>query len=129
MGLFVNIQGRFGGVRSRKIFDSCIQTKLLRSEADNCYRHYTVGDSEVMDGRADYCPLSPWDDRSPLVVALGDWDCINCGLNWQWAKAVLTDTVAATMSHGVLSGYTPVSFFSGGAVRFGVRQFLCRFRI
>lgn len=88
MGLFVYFQGDFECIRCRRISDGWIQTKLLRTEADNTARPYRVGDAEVMDGLDDYCPLHPWDGRSPLCVAVGDWDCDHCGLNWQWARAV-----------------------------------------
>lgn len=88
MGLFVYFRGSFECVRCRKTSDACIQTKLLRSEVDNCSREYCVGDSELMDGLEDYCPLYPWDCSSPLVVVVGDWGCAHCGLAWQWSKVV-----------------------------------------
>lgn len=90
MGFFVNFKGSFECVRCRMTSDINFQTKLLRSEADNWSREYRVGDSEVVDGLEDYCPLDPWDGCLPLVVAVGDWDCDHCGLNCQWAKVVLT---------------------------------------
>jgi hypothetical protein len=68
--------------------DDRIQTKLLRHERDNCSREYGVGDSEEIVGLDDFCPLNPWDGHSPLVVAVGDWACQHCNLNWQWAKVV-----------------------------------------
>jgi hypothetical protein len=110
MGLFVYFQGRFECVRCRRMSDACIQTKLLCSQADNSSRPYGVGDSEVLDRLDDYCPLHPWDGRSPLVVVVGDWDCAHCGLNWQWAKAILEVTqvfgrLVATLRE--LSGFQP----------------------
>jgi hypothetical protein len=74
----------------RECANAAIQTKLLRSEIDNNSHCYQVGDSEVLDGLSDCCPLHTWDRKSPLIVAVGDWDCAHCGLNWQWAKAVFT---------------------------------------
>ncbi len=90
MGFFVHLQGRFECVRCGKVSNAAIQTKLMRSGIDNSSHSYQVGDSEVLDGLSEYCPLHPWDGKSPLVVAVGDWDCGHCGLNWQWAKAVFT---------------------------------------
>jgi hypothetical protein len=110
MGLFVHFQGNFVCVRCHQTSGASIQTKLLRAERDNSSRDYRLGDSEVMDGLEDYCPLNPWDGHSPLVVVVGDWDCNHCGLNWQWAKAVFdmerTEGVSvATIRE--LSGFQP----------------------
>lgn len=88
MGLFVHLSGRFECIRCRKVSDAWFQTKIFRTDVDNSSHTYSVGDSEVLDGLDDYCPLHPWDGTSPLVVAVGDWDCNYCSLNWQWAKAV-----------------------------------------
>jgi hypothetical protein len=88
MGLFVYFRGQFECVRCRRESDAWMQTKLLRHEADNCSRPYQLGDSEALVGLDRYCALHPWDGRAPLVVAVGDWDCEHCGLNWQWARAV-----------------------------------------
>ncbi len=87
VGLFVHLVGNFECLRCRRKSTDRIQTKLLRHEADNSCRDYRVGDAEELVGLGDYCPLDPWDDRSPLVVVVGEWDCRNCGLGWQWAKA------------------------------------------
>jgi hypothetical protein len=89
MGLFVNLHGAFECIRCRRVSDALIQTKILRHEADNSCREYGVGDTEVLVGLDDYCPLLHWSGGSSLVVAVGDWDCSFCGLNWQWARAVL----------------------------------------
>jgi hypothetical protein len=90
MGFFVHLKGRFECVRCKKASDTWFQTKILRSDIDNSFHTYSVGDSEILDGLDDYCPLHPWNGISPLVVAVGDWGCDYCGLNWQWAKAVFT---------------------------------------
>jgi hypothetical protein len=87
VGWFVNLVGEFTCVRCRRLSAACIQSKLLRHEADNSCREYRVGDSEVLVGLEDYCPLDPWDGQSLLVVVVGEWDCEHCGLSWQWAKA------------------------------------------
>lgn len=87
MGFFVNLVGELTCLRCRRVSTACIQTKLLRHEADNSCREYRVGEGDEMVGLEDYCPLDPWDGRSALVVAVGDWDCDHCGLNWQWARA------------------------------------------
>ena len=87
MGLFFYLVDRFECVRCRRVSNVYIQNKLLRHEADNSSREYRVGDVEKLVGLDDYCPLDPWDGRSPLVVAIGDWDCEHCRLNWQWARA------------------------------------------
>lgn len=89
MGLFVQFRGAFECVRCRRTCNACFQTKLLRHDADNVGREYRVGDTEALVGLEDYCTLYPWGGGSPLVVAVGDWDCFDCGLNWQWARAVL----------------------------------------
>lgn len=90
MGLFVYFRGAFECVRCRRVSDALIQTKLLRHDADNCWREYSVGDTEVLVGLDDdYCPLHAWGGESPLIVAVGDWDCTHCRLPWQWARAVL----------------------------------------
>lgn len=88
MGLCVNLRGEFVCVRCGGVSDPPIQTKLLRTDADNFLRDYRVGDSEVMTGLDDFYPLHPWDGSSPLVVAVGDWGCDHCGLAWQWARVV-----------------------------------------
>jgi hypothetical protein len=102
MGMFVYFQGRFECLRCRRISEASIQTKLLHSQANNCSRQYRVGDSEVIVGLDNYCPLQPWDGLSTLVVAVGDWECDDCHLNYQWAKAVFEvtkvgDTLQATI--------------------------------
>jgi hypothetical protein len=101
--------------------DAWIQTKLLRSEADNSSRLYRVGDSEVLDGLSDYCPLYSWDGRSPLVVGVGDWTCAHCGLNWQWAKAVLAvEQVAGRVVASIrgLTGLEPIQAAELAGVHF-----------
>ena len=74
----------------RRTSDASFQTKLLRHDADNSHRTYRVGDTEALVGLDRYCTLYLWDGRSPLVVAVGDWDCSHCGLNYQWARAEFT---------------------------------------
>ncbi len=81
---------RFRCVRCDTESAACIQTKLLRTDADNAGREYRVGDAEIVDGLEDYCPLYPWDESEPLVVAVGDWHCRDCELAGQWARLVLT---------------------------------------
>ncbi len=86
-----------GSIRVRPLSgmsDAWIQTKLLRHEADNASRAYGIGDSEVLVGLEDYCPLHPWGGSSPLTVAVGDWACGHCGLNWQWAAVVFEVSAA-----------------------------------
>lgn len=73
-------------MRCRAEHEGLIQTKLLRTEYDNSCREYRVGESEVIDGLVDYVPLVPG-AGARLVVAVGDWDCSECGLAWQWARA------------------------------------------
>lgn len=102
MGLFVYFRGLLECVRCRRMTDAWIQTKLLRHQADNSCQEYRVGDTEALVGLDDYCPLHPWDGDSPLVVAVGDWGCSYCSLNWQWARIVLevqpdSDPPAATI--------------------------------
>jgi hypothetical protein len=87
MGLFVHLCGSLQCVRCNETTDACIQTKLLRTDADNSMRCYRVGDSEVLDGLEEFVPLYPWQEGTPLVAGAGDWACESCGLNWQWAKA------------------------------------------
>ena len=88
--MYVYIRGQLDCVRCRKTSDAWIQTHLLHTDSGNCGRDYHVGDSEVMDGLDDYCSIHPWDGSSPLVIAVGDWECEHCHLNWQWARAVFT---------------------------------------
>ena len=106
MGYFVYLEGRFECVRCRKVSDASIQTKLLRSEIDNSSHSYQVGGSEVIDGLDGYCPLHSWDGSSPLVVAVGDWACGHCGLNWQWVKAVFEVGAFAQPLVGTISELT-----------------------
>jgi hypothetical protein len=110
VGLFVYLRGQFECVRCRQASDALIQTKLLRREADNSRREYRAGDTELLVGLDDYCPLHPWGGGSPLVVAVGDWDCAYCGLNWQWSRAVLEVRPSAGPSAATireLSGLRP----------------------
>jgi hypothetical protein len=67
-----------------------IQTYLFKTGYDNAGRDYSVGESEVVDGLEEFDPLYPWDSASPLVLAIGDWDCKACGLSNQWAKLTLS---------------------------------------
>lgn len=90
MGFFVYLCSRFRCLRCGMDSEASIQTKLFRTEADNSSREYRVGDSEIVDGMEDYCPLYPWDGSEPLVAAVGDWSCRHCDLGGQWAKLVLT---------------------------------------
>lgn len=90
MGFFVCLCNRFRCLRCGAESEACIQTKLFRTEYDNSGREYRVGNSEIVDGMEDYCPLHPWDASEPLVVAVGDWSCRHCDLNWQWARLVVT---------------------------------------
>jgi hypothetical protein len=95
VGFFVHLLGDFECLRCGRKSTDRIQTKLLRHEADNSCRDYRVGDAELLVGLGDYCPLDPWDDRSPLVVVVGEWGCSNCGLGWQWARATFEVRPAA----------------------------------
>jgi hypothetical protein len=88
MGLFVYFEGCFKCIRCLRPSKASIQTKLLRHGLDNSSHEYRIGDAEEIVGLEDYCSLHPWDGGSQLVVAVGDWDCEHCNLNWQWAKAV-----------------------------------------
>ena len=106
MGFFVYFCNRFRCLRCGMESLGHIQSKLLRTESDNSCREYHVGDSEIVDGIDDYCPLYPWNGSEPLVAAVGDWSCQHCSLNWQWAKLVLKvndhtrfcDTFSATIT-------------------------------
>jgi hypothetical protein len=121
MGLFVHFRGAFECVRCRRVSDALIQTKLLRHEADNSSRGYRTGDAEALVGLDDYCPLHPWDGGSPLVVAVGDWDCAHCGLNWQWARAVFDvrpELGPPVVMIRELSGFQPWQATDLGGVHF-----------
>src|SRR5262249_40393450 len=110
--LFVHFQGSFECVRCRRMSEAWIQTKLLRHERDNCSRPYRIGESEILVGLDDYCPLYPRDGSSPLTVAVGDWVCEHCSLHWQWAKAVFEVKRRRAELVGTitdLSGLQPVS--------------------
>ena len=88
MGLFVTLNHEFKCIRCGSSDERSIQTKLLRTVPENSCQLYRVGDTEVIDGLDDYFQLLAWRPHEPLVVVVGDWDCSDCQLNWQWAKAI-----------------------------------------
>lgn len=88
MGFYVYLVGDMECVRCKQRTFAGIQTKLLRTDAENHGKDYFVGCREEIDGLdGDYQGLEPWDESSLLQVVVGDWDCAHCGLNWQWARA------------------------------------------
>jgi hypothetical protein len=102
MGFFVILCGKLNCLRCKSETDADLDTKLLRSEADNSMKEYRFGDTELIEGLDDFlfCPLYPWNGESPLVVVVGEWGCRKCGLGWQWAKAVFQ----VDRSNGKLQG-------------------------
>jgi hypothetical protein len=97
--VFTNLLGTFRCLRCAVEQDTRIQTYLFKTTFDNTSCDYRVGDAEAVDGLDEFDELHPWDGRSPLVLAVGDWDCRTCGLPWQWAKLTLSveDAGAALM--------------------------------
>jgi hypothetical protein len=67
-----------------------IQTYLFKTHYGNASRGYRVGESEIIDGLDEFCPLHPWNGQTPLVIVAGDWGCHQCGLAMQWAKITLS---------------------------------------
>lgn len=101
MGWFTHINGVLRCVRCGVSRENLIQTKLLRSDSETYHLTYGVGDSEIIDGLEDYLPLNPWIAASPLVVAVGDWNC-HCGLAWQWAKVTFETWRIEGVLHGLI---------------------------
>lgn len=87
MGFFVNLRGRFECIRCGHVDETPIQTKLLHADRDNTGTEYRVGDSEILDGEDELCPLFPRTDPTWLVAAVGPWDCNQCHCDMQWARA------------------------------------------
>ena len=69
--------------------EAAIQTYLFETNRDNNMRDCRVGDQEVIDGLSDFVALYEWNGRAPLVLVVGDWECRQCQLAWQWAKVTL----------------------------------------
>jgi len=88
--VFTNLLGSVRCMRCGLEQEARIQTYLFKTGYDNAGADYRVGQSEVVDGVDEFDPLYPWDGASPLVLAIGDWDCDGCGLSWQWAKLTLS---------------------------------------
>ncbi|MBI3300128.1 MAG: hypothetical protein HYZ75_18330 [Elusimicrobia bacterium] len=88
--MFTNLGGVFRCLRCGADTDALIQTYLFKTTAENAGEVYRVGEGAEVDGIEEFIPLYPWDGRAPLEVAVGDWDCGKCRLNWQWAKLTLT---------------------------------------
>ena len=88
-GVFTLLTGTFRCLKCWAESERRIQTYLFKTDFHNNARCYDVGDSEVIDGIDEFDPLWPWDGQSPLVIAIGDWDCRQCGLSYQWAKLTL----------------------------------------
>lgn len=109
MGWFVYFQGPLTCLRCKRPSEAWVQTKLLRCGPANQSRPYRVGDTEVLDGLSDYCPLYSWDSGSPLTVAVGDWECRGCSLAWQWAKAVFDVEQEGESLVGTLRELSPLA--------------------
>lgn len=87
--MYTFVSGRLRCVRCGVEEDVPIQTRLFYTTRDTANQVYAAGDSVVIDGLdGDYYPLIAWNGTEPLQIAMGDWDCGQCGLNWQWARAV-----------------------------------------
>lgn len=50
----------------------------------------------------------PWNQKEPLVVAVGEWDSDHCGLPSQWAKAVFDVTQDGKKFIGTLIALLPL---------------------
>lgn len=85
MGLTVNICGRFSCLKCGATNSTCIQTKLLEATRVNCDQFYGAGGLVTIVGLADYSPLFPRTHGECLQIAIGEWDCRVCSLNYQWA--------------------------------------------
>ena len=72
------------------ISETYIQTYLFKTDASNAAHRYGVGESHVIDGLDEFHSLHPWNGQMPLVLAAGDWECLQCGLPYQWAKVTLS---------------------------------------
>ncbi len=88
--MFTNLLGTFRCLRCGLEQEARIQTYLFKTGYDNAGGDYRVGEAEVVDGLDEFDPLHPWDGRTPLVLAVGDWDCDGCALSPQWAKLTLS---------------------------------------
>ena len=88
--MFTCLQGTFRCFRCGTDSEAYIQTYLLKTDASNASHLYLVGESEIIDGIDEFCSLHPWNGQTPLVIVVGDWDCRQCGLPYQWAKVTLS---------------------------------------
>lgn len=88
--MYTCFQGTFRCIRCGTDSEAPIQTYLFKTDASNASRRYLVGESEIIDGLEEFFPLHPWNGQTPLVLVVGEWDCRQCGLTYQWAKVTLS---------------------------------------
>ena len=88
--MFTCFQGTFRCIKCGTDSEAYIQTYLFKTDASNASHHYLVGASEIIDGLEEFFPLHPWNGQTPLVLVVGEWDCRQCGLTYQWAKVTLS---------------------------------------
>ena len=108
--MYTNLLGTFQCLRCGLEQAARIQTYLFKTGYDNAGHDFQVGESEIVDGLIEFDPLYPWDGASPLVLAVGDWDCEGCGLSNQWAKLTLSTDGAGdefTARVDALETFTP----------------------
>ena len=106
MGFFVTLNGDFTCIRCGSVRERSIQTKLLRTDAENSCRPYRVGDTEILDGIDDYLSVCSWQPSDPLSMIVGDWDCSDCQLNWQWANVVFDVSQNGGSLHATITNLT-----------------------
>jgi hypothetical protein len=88
--MFTCFEGTFRCIKCGTVSETHIQTHLFKTDASNSTRDYGVGESEIIDGLDEFYSLHPWNGQTPLVLAVGDWECRQCGLPYQWAKVTLS---------------------------------------
>jgi hypothetical protein len=88
--MFTCLRGTFRCIRCGTDTEAHIQTYLFKTDASNASHNYVVGESHIIDGLDEFCSLHPWNGQTPLVIVAGDWDCLQCGLCYQWAKVTLS---------------------------------------
>ena len=88
--MYTCFEGTFRCIKCGTDSETYIQTYLFKTDGFNAGHHYLVGASEIIDGLNEFCSLHPWNGQTPLFLIVGEWDCRQCGLTYQWAKVTLS---------------------------------------
>ena len=88
--MYTCFQGTFRCIKCGTDSETYIQTYLFKTDTSNATHRYGFGESHIIDGLDEFHSLHPWNGQTPLVLAVGDWECLQCGLPYQWAKVTLS---------------------------------------